>query len=125
MPASLFKRPALPLFIAVALTLFSAVLIAAPTSDTRAPRVLTYEYAYLTIHPHAAVLETADALTAAEVRQPFTIDQSVVRAADNSTTGNFNALLKALNRYGAQGWELPPLTDIKPGVPMLIRRRTE
>lgn len=119
------NRPAVLLVVGAALALCSMVLMASTNDETRKSRLVVYEYAYLTIFEEAALLETGDTLTASQVREPIAVDLTVRHFGDNSTTGNFNALLKALNRYGAQGWELPPLTELKPGVPMLVRRRWE
>lgn len=119
------RRPVMLLGVGAMLALCSMALMAGTSDESRKSRLVVYEYAYLTIFEEAALLETGDALTALQVREPITIDQTVRHIGENSTTGNFNALLKALNRYGAQGWELPPLTELKPGVPMLVRRRWE
>ncbi|MBL0871335.1 MAG: hypothetical protein IBJ18_12245 [Phycisphaerales bacterium] len=123
MPLTKFNRPSLLLSVAAMLILSGLLLAAAHSDDSRKSRLVVYEYAYLTIFEETALLETGDALTASQVREPIAIDLTVRHFGENSTTGNFNALLKALNRFGAQGWKLPPLTELKAGVPMLVRRK--
>ncbi|MBX9737422.1 MAG: hypothetical protein K2X32_10905 [Phycisphaerales bacterium] len=81
-----------------------------------------WEYALLVIDEKTATLRTGNRMTWIEVTPPVAGDPATFRNGDVYFKEQFNPLVTALNQIGAMGWELPPVSEIKAGQTMIVRR---
>lgn len=105
----------------VAVAVLAQPRAATPTVDSTAVR---WEYARLTADGDTFVLVTTGAVYRVELPavEPVT-DPTIFRSPTRLTEKRFDRRLYTLNVLAADGWEIEPGADLRPGEWYLVRRR--